>query len=85
MNTLLFQLIEPRKVPWNVTRRNDNQMEKETTEEAGMAVFNNKQKLGHWLGVFATIEWLSIPNAPIWGGDSVSLTSGKGCRFGRGR
>ena len=60
-------------------------MEKETTEEAGMAVFNNKQKLGHWLGVFATIEWLSIPNAPIWGGDSVSLTSGKGCRFGRGR
>lgn len=32
---MIFSLsFDPRKVPWNVTRRNDNQMEKKTTEEA---------------------------------------------------
>ena len=36
MNAVLFQFIEPRKIPWNAARRNNTQMEKEKTGDAGI-------------------------------------------------
>ena len=36
MNAVLFQFIEARKIPWNAARRNNTQMEKEKTGDAGI-------------------------------------------------
>ena len=47
MNAVLFQFIEQRKIPWNAARRNNTQMEKEKTGDAGIkhACFDRKQAL----------------------------------------
>lgn len=47
MNAVLFQLIEPNKIPWNATRglRSKTRMEKGVTTDAGILnLFDNEQE-----------------------------------------